>query len=166
VADSLRERIAGVEALPAPDPRPRIACIEWTDPVMAGGHWVPEMARLAGAVDPLGHEGRPSEYVTWDELIMADPEILVLMPCGHSLQQTLAVATDIIEHPQFHDLACARTGRVVAVDGSSYFNRPGPRIVDGLQILASIVRVTPGERLPMGAQWVDVATSRHQRIEC
>lgn len=154
VAGSLRERVAAVEALGAPHLRPRMACIEWTDLLMAGGHWVPEMVRLAGAEDPLGREGAPSEYVSWDELIAAGPEILVLMPCGHSLDQTLAVANDVIGHPGFSRLACSRSRRVVAVDGSSYFNRPGPRIVDGLEILAAIVRRDPGEDLPAGARWV------------
>lgn len=154
LADSLRERVGAVEALPAPLPRPRMACIEWTDPLMAGGHWVPEMVRLAGAQDPLGHEHAPSEYVSWDALIAADPEILVLMPCGYSLDQTLAAANDVMDHPNFSSLACSRSGRVVAVDGSSYFNRPGPRIVDGLEMLAAITRRQPGEELPAGAQWV------------
>jgi iron complex transport system substrate-binding protein len=154
LADSLRRRVAAVEALAAPHPRPRMACIEWTDPLMAGGHWVPEMVRLAGAEDPLGREGAPSGYVSWDELTAADPEILVLMPCGYSLDQTLAAANDVLDHPDFSSLACSRSGRVVAVDGSGYFNRPGPRIVDGLEILAAIVRRRPGEELPAGARWV------------
>jgi iron complex transport system substrate-binding protein len=121
---------------------------------MAGGHWVPEMVRLAGADDPLGRERAASEYISWDELITADPEILVLMPCGHDLDQTLAAAHDVTGHPGFPALSCSRSGRVVAVDGSGYFNRPGPRIVDGLEILAAIARMRPGDELPTGAQWV------------
>lgn len=154
VAASLRERVAAVESLPRPQPCPRMACIEWTNPLMAGGHWVPEMVRLAGAADPLGRERALSEYVSWDDLVAADPEILVLMPCGHDLDQTLAAADDVISHPAFSSLACARSCRVAAVDGSGYFNRPGPRIVDGLEMLAAIARREPSDELPAGAQWV------------
>lgn len=154
LADSLRRRVAAVEALPAPELRRRMVCIEWTDPLMAGGHWVPEMVRLAGATDPLGREGAASEYVSWEALIEADPEILVLMPCGYGLDGTLAAAGDVLDHPGFGSLACARSRRVVAVDGSSYFNRPGPRIVDGLEMLAAIARSRPGDPLPAGARWV------------
>ncbi len=154
VAAALRSRIATVAALTDPHPRPRIVCIEWTDPIMIGGHWVPEMVRLAGAEDPLGTAGAPSVYVPWEQVVSADPDILVLMPCGFGLEQTLAVAQDVTSRPDFDSLSCARTGRVVAVDGSSYFNRPGPRIVDGLEILAAVVRSAPGGRLPPGAAWV------------
>ena len=153
VAEALRVRIASVQALAVPQPRPRMVCIEWTDPIMAGGHWVPEMVRLAGGEDPLGTVGSPSAYVSWEHVISVDPEILVLMPCGYGLEQTLAVVDDITSRPGFTSLSCARTGRVVAVDGSSYFNRPGPRIVDGLEILAAIVRGVPGDSLPPGAAW-------------
>lgn len=151
VAEALRSRIAAVAALSIPHPRPRMVCIEWTDPIMIGGHWVPEMVQVAGAEDPLGTAGSPSSYVPWEQVISADPDILVLMPCGFGLQQTLAVADDITSRPEFASLSCARTGQVVAVDGSSYFNRPGPRVVDGLEILAAVVRSRPGDRLPAGA---------------
>ena len=154
LAVSLRERVAAVEAFDPPSPRPRLVCIEWTDPLMASGHWVPEMVRLAGADDPLGHERAPSEYISWDELKAVDPEMLVLMPCGHNLDQTLAVAAEVTGHAGFSLLACARSGQVVAVDGSAYFNRPGPRIVHGLEILAAIARARPDDELPAGARWV------------
>jgi iron complex transport system substrate-binding protein len=154
VAATLGSRIALVAALAGLQSRPRMVCIEWTDPIMAGGHWVPEMVRLSGAEDPLGTVGAPSTYVPWERVVAADPEILVLMPCGYGLEQTLAVAKDITSRPGFTSLSCARTGRIVAVDGSSYFNRPGPRIVDGLEILAAVVRSVPGHRMPPGAAWV------------
>lgn len=151
---TIRGRIAAVEALDAPRPRPRTVCLEWTDPLMAGGHWVPEMVRLAGAVDALGIEGAPSRYVSWEQVVAIDPDLVVLMPCGHTLEETLAVVDDVIARPGFASLSCVVSGKVVAVDGSSYYNRPGPRIVDGLEILATIVRTRPGEPLPAGAAWV------------
>jgi iron complex transport system substrate-binding protein len=133
---------------------PRVACIEWTEPLMAGGHWVPEMVAGAGGIDSLGHSGTPSSYITWDQLLAAEPEVLVLMPCGFDLGSTLQVSNDLTSHPEFDRLPCARSGRVFAVDGSSYYNRPGPRIVAGLQIMAALLRAQPGDELPVGASWV------------
>ena len=154
LAASMQERIAAVAAAAAPDPRPRVVCIEWTDPVFIGGHWVPEMVRIAGGDDVIGIPGEPSTDVAWERVNEAQPEVLVLMPCGFSLERTLERAAEVTQRPGFSDLPCARSGRVVAVDGSSYFNRPGPRIVDGLEILASTVRATRGDPLPAGAAWV------------
>jgi iron complex transport system substrate-binding protein len=154
LAGSMSERIAAVAQRPRPHPEPVVACVEWTDPIMAGGHWVPEMVRLAGGGDALGHEGEPSRYVDWDAVMQARPEVMVLMPCGFGLDRTLELAPEMTERPGFGDLPCARHGRVAAVDGSSFFNRPGPRIVDGLEILAAILRGQPGSPLPRGAAWM------------
>lgn len=154
LAAALRERFAVVAALAAPEPHPRVVCIEWTDPVFTGGHWVPEMVRLAGGDDVLGIPGEPSTDVPWERVLEVRPEVLVLMPCGFDLSRTLTVAPEITSRAGFADLPCARSGRVIATDGSSYFNRPGPRIVDGLEILAAAVRATPGAALPTGAAWV------------
>jgi iron complex transport system substrate-binding protein len=154
VAD-MRRRIAAVAALPAVQGgRPGVACIEWTDPVMAGGHWVPEMVRLAGGDDLLGAEGARSEQVAWDEVVEAAPDVMVLMPCGYGLSRSLECAPEVTVRPGFEALPAAQRQRVAAVDGSSYFNRPGPRIVQGLELLAAILRTPPGESLPEGAAWV------------
>jgi iron complex transport system substrate-binding protein len=154
LAAGLRQRFAAVDGLHRPMRAPIVVCIEWTDPVMAGGHWVPEMVERAGGIDPLGRAGEPSRYVEWDTVVATRPEVLVLMPCGLGLERTLEVAAEITGRPGFGDLPCARSGRVIAVDGSSYFNRPGPRIADGLEILADVVRAEPGSALPEGAAWV------------
>jgi iron complex transport system substrate-binding protein len=154
LADTMRSRIAAVAELPSPASTRSVACIEWTDPLMAGGHWVPEMVALAGGIGVLGEAGVPSTYVSWDQLVQARPQVLVLMPCGFGLDATLRAARELTSHRRFADLPCARSGVVVAVDGSSYFNRPGPRIVAGLEILADILRAVPGDGLPTGASWV------------
>jgi iron complex transport system substrate-binding protein len=154
LAAEMRDRVAAVEALPRSPVAPRVVCVEWTEPLMAGGHWVPEMVRIAGGTDPLGREAQLSHYVDWDEVLAARPEVMVLMPCGFSLDQTLAVAGDVTSRPGFAGLPCGRSGRVVAVDGSSYYNRPGPRIIEGLEMMAAIIRAEPGELLPEGAGWV------------
>jgi iron complex transport system substrate-binding protein len=121
VGAAMRRQIAAVAGLDAPLPAPRVACLEWTDPIMVGGHWVPEMVELAGAVDPLGTAGLPG----------------------------------------FDLLPCAENGRVVAVDGSAFFNRPGPRITQSIRIIATAVRARNGDAAPEGAAyWNQPATSR------
>jgi iron complex transport system substrate-binding protein len=158
VATVMRERVAAMSALPLPTHLTRVVCIEWTDPLMVGGHWVPEIVRIAGGVDLLGIEGEPSRYVSWDEVTDADPEVMILMPCGYDLERTMELGPEVTSRPGFDGLACAHTGRVIAVDGSAYFSRPGPRIVHGLEILAAAIR---GEPAPRGAAyWNQPATSR------
>ncbi len=156
----MRRRIQAVEALaPVAGGRPAVACVEWTDPLMAGGHWVPEMVRRAGGDDVLGAEGARSEQVAWEDVLAAAPDVMVLMPCGYGLERSLECAAEVTGRPGFDALPCARSGRVAAVDGSSYFNRPGPRIVDGLELLAAILRTPAGEPLPDGAAWVPLGRS-------
>lgn len=152
VAAELRESLALVGALP-PAGTPRVACLEWTDPLMAGGHWVPEMVELAGGTDVLGHAGQPSRYVGWDEVAERQPDVVVLMPCGFSLEATLAASAPLLRDGRLLEVPAGRDGRVVAVDGSSYFNRPGPRVATGAAILAEALRAEPGAPLPAGAAW-------------
>lgn len=157
LAASMNERIAAVASSPRPRQEPVTVCVEWTDPVMAGGHWVPEMVRISGGLDPLGVAGEPSRYVEWDALLEAHPHVLVLMPCGYGLERTIELAEEITGRPGFGELPCARSGRVAAVDGSAFFNRPGPRIVDGLELMAAVLQAEPGSPLPGGAAWVTLA---------
>ncbi len=165
-AATMRDRITEIGARARPEPRPRVVCIEWTDPLMVGGHWVPEMVRLAGGVDVLGDEGVPSRYVSWDEVLESQPEVMMVMPCGYDLATTIDLMTEVASRPGFDDLECARSRRVLAVDGSSYFSRPGPRIVDGLEILAAALRGEAGDPPPAGAAyWNQPATSRTALIE-
>jgi iron complex transport system substrate-binding protein len=159
-AASMRRRVAEIRAMESPEPRPRVVCIEWTDPLMVGGHWVPEMVRIAGGLDVLGEEGAPSRYVSWDELVDAQPEVMILMPCGYDLARTLELVPEVASRPGFDDLPAARAGKVFAVDGSAYFSRPGPRVIHGLEILAAAVGCEPGDAPPAGsAYWYQPATS-------
>jgi iron complex transport system substrate-binding protein len=161
VAAAMRQQIAQVAALDPPDPKPRVVCLEWTDPIMVGGHWVPEMVEIAGGVDPLGIAGAPSRYASWSDVAAARPEVMVLMPCGLDLEHTLELVPSIAARPGFDSLPCAANGRVVAVDGSAYFNRPGPRITHGLSIMAAAVRAASADATPGGAAyWNQPATSR------
>ncbi|MFS8571311.1 MAG: cobalamin-binding protein [Thermaerobacter sp.] len=131
--DAVRERAAQVHE------RPRVACIEWYDPPYTGGHWVPEMVELAGGTPVLSQVGQPSRRVLWEQVVEAAPDVLVLMPCGYDTERALAEAGALTALPGWHDLPAVRTGRVYAVNAHAYFNRPGPRIVDGLEMLAWIL---------------------------
>jgi iron complex transport system substrate-binding protein len=158
VANSLRRRINLVaERSARAADRPKTLCLEWLDPLFLAGHWVPEMVELAGGANALGEPGEKSRRVEPKDIVMASPEIAVLMPCGFDLDRTRKEAGAATGTSWWPDLPAARTDRVWLVDGSSYFNRPGPRLVDGLEILAYILQpdlfpTRPG--LKDAARWV------------
>lgn len=118
---------------------PRIACIEWTEPIMAAGNWVPEMVSIAGGQDPLGRAGEHSPWMGWDELLEANPDVVAFMPCGYGLTRTASEAKSVVVSPQWQDLPAAQQGRAYITNGSDFFNRPGPRLVESLEILAEIL---------------------------
>jgi iron complex transport system substrate-binding protein len=135
VVASLLRRVEAVRARAAASPtRPRCLLLEWVDPPFASGHWNPELVEIAGGQEVLGWSGEPARRVGWDEVIRADPEVVVLACCGFDLPRTLQ------EIPLLRDaLPAVRARQVYAVDGSDYFSRPGPRVVDSLEILAEIL---------------------------
>ena len=119
--------------------RPRVACLEWIDPLMAAGNWVPELVALAGGVNLFGEAGRHSPWMTWQLLRDSDPDVIVAMPCGldlHRTEQELRTLEDQADWPR---LRAVRQGRVAVTDGNQYFNRPGPRLVESLEILAEVL---------------------------
>lgn len=118
---------------------PRVAVIEWLDPPMAAGNWVPEMVRLAGGRDALGRPGEHSHWIEWDAVAAADPDVVVLVPCGFPLDRVLAESASPAIRTHLERLRAWHAGRVVAVDGHHLFNRPGPRLVDSLEVLAQIL---------------------------
>ncbi len=113
--------------------------MEWLDPPFTAGHWIPEMICLAGGRDELAREGCPSSQITWSRIADYDPEILVLVPCGFTLARAGEEFAQLKLPDEWPGLDAARSGHVYAVNGSAYFNRPGPRIVEGLEILAEII---------------------------
>ena len=119
--------------------RPRVAVIEWLDPPMAAGNWVPEMVRLAGGVDVLGRAGDHSHWITWDDVAAADPDVVILVPCGFTLDRVVAEAHSAAVRPHLEKLRAYRDWKVFAIDGHHLFNRPGPRLVDSLEVLAEIL---------------------------
>jgi iron complex transport system substrate-binding protein len=116
--------------------RPRVVLLEWIDPPFCSGHWSPELVRLAGGIEVVGREGQPSRTTAWDEIVRADPEVLVIACCGFDAKRTRRDLPILAAYPGFDNLACARSARLHLVDGNAYFSRPGPRLVDSLEILA------------------------------
>ena len=142
----LRSRLATVEARVAGLARPRVACLEWLDPLFNGGHWVPEQVRSAGGLDVLGTAGARSREIEWGDVIAARPEILIAMPCGWDATRAAHEAEALGPIP---------SARIIGVDGAAYFSRPGPRLVDGVELLASIFH-PDAVRAPDGAIAVPV----------
>lgn len=119
--------------------RPTVACIEWTEPLMAAGNWIPELVEIAGGESLFGIVGKHSPWLKWEDLVTADPEVIIFMPCGFDLARTREDAKQLTRYPEWENLQAVRGGKVYVTDGNSYFNRPGPRLVDSLEILAEIL---------------------------
>ena len=119
--------------------RPRVFCLEWVDPYYCCGHWVPEMVEIAGGEDALGRRGKDSVRVPWADIEKWSPEILIISPCGFDTEKAVAQAEQLLRQPGWSDLPAVRNDRVYAVDANAYFARPGPRIVDGVELLAHLL---------------------------
>lgn len=119
--------------------RPRVATIEWIDPLMSGGNWLPELIKLAGGTPVLDETGSRSRYLTWEELHNADPDVIIIMPCGFDLERTRTEAQILGERQEWSQLKAVQNNQVYIADGNAYFNRPGPRLVDSMEILAEIL---------------------------
>lgn len=128
-----------LQKVPAKLPQPTVACLEWTDPLMGAGNWVPELVSMAGGHPLFGHVGRHSPWLPWEDLNAAEPDVVVVMPCGYNLQQSRQSIDQLNQMPPWQTLKAVKDGRVFLVDGNQYFNRPGPRLVDSLEILAEIL---------------------------
>jgi iron complex transport system substrate-binding protein len=144
LVSTLRARIDAIAARArALAARPTVACVEWIDPLMAAGNWMPTLVELAGGVNLFGEANRHSPWMTWDELVARDPEVIVVLPCGFDIPRTRAELHLLSGRPEWARLRAVRDGRVVVADGNQYFNRPGPRLVESLEILAEILH--PGD---------------------
>jgi iron complex transport system substrate-binding protein len=117
---------------------PTVGCIEWMDPLMASGNWMPELVTMAGGQDVFGNSGDHAPWITWEALKDADPEIIVVLPCGFSIQRTREELSSLTDNPLWPTLRAVQTGQVYLTDGNQFFNRPGPRLVESLEILAEI----------------------------
>lgn len=145
-AASLQARLHAIRTrVSAAKTRPKVVCVEWLDPLYLGGHWVPEMVDWAGGKDLLGTAGAPSRTVTWEQVQATQPDVLVVMACGFSVARALRELEAKPPHvrwPGWQDLPAVRQNQVYVVDAASYFSRPGPRLVDGVAILAALLHPT------------------------
>jgi len=139
VVTSLRERISNIGQRTKPQ-KPTVVCLEWLSPPFNGGHWIPEMIALAGGLDPLGKLGKDSYRMEWEQVLQVDPDVVLVMPCGHNLERSVEEyhATQFPEG--WKQVKAVRNGRVYAVNASAYFSRPGPRLVTGLEIMHSLLQ--------------------------
>lgn len=162
----LKQRVDACRAMTAPLPsadRPTVVCIEWIDPLMTAGNWMPELVQLAGGTSLFGVNGKHSSWLEWRDLAIANPDVIIFMPCGFDLDRTQSEVRQI-QHPQWMELKAVQTGQVYVTDGNQYFNRPGPRLVDSLEILTDILhpdRLQSGLSLPQGS-WLQLDPKQEQ----
>ncbi|HEV8038892.1 MAG TPA: cobalamin-binding protein [Bryobacteraceae bacterium] len=133
--------------------RPRVACIEWHEPLMAAGNWVPELVELANGENLFGKAGLHSPWMNWGELVASDPDVIISMPCGFDLGRTRQEMYWLTDRPEWRELRAVRSGEVYLADGNQYLNRPGPRIVESLEILAEILHPAQFEPKIEGVGW-------------
>jgi iron complex transport system substrate-binding protein len=118
--------------------KPRVALIEWIEPLMAAGNWMPELVEMAGGENLFGEAGKHSPWMTWEELVASNPDILIVTPCGFDITRTLEEMSLLSQKPEWSELKAVQESRVFVADGNQYFNRPGPRVVESLEILAEL----------------------------
>jgi len=153
IAD-MQRRIDAVRACVAGRPRPRVAFIEWVEPLMAGGNWMPELIEAAGGDNLFGAAGKHSDWMQWQQLVAADPHVIIVGPCGYDLKRSLEELPILQARPGWAAIAAVRSGRVYCVDGNAYCNRPGPRLAETTEILAEILHPKAGELRHRGSAWV------------
>lgn len=155
LVQSLRDRIEAVNVGTSEcHVRPRVACLEWLEPLYNAGHWIPEMVDLAGGKGDLAEKGKPSRKLVWAEVVEFAPEIVVLMPCGFGVERATEEMHSLHRLPGWEKLPAVREGKVFAVNGHAYFSRSGPRLIDGLEILSQILHpeLFPWRATPQAAR--------------
>lgn len=135
----MQQRFAEIAKASASDRAPRIAYIEWIDPPMSGGHWMPELIEIAGGTDLLGVRGQNSPWITVEQVAAADPDVILIGPCGYDLDKVRAEMAVLDNNPAWQSLRAVKEGRQFIADGNAYFNRPGPRLVESAEILAEVM---------------------------
>ncbi len=135
---TMRSRMDAI-ASSTPARKPRVVIIEWIEPLMVAGNWMPALVAMAGGIDVLGAADQPSAWITWDDLARADPDIIVVAPCGFRIEDSQRDLHLLSSNSKWNSLRAVRAERVFIVDGNQFFNRPGPRLVESLEILAGIV---------------------------
>lgn len=140
----MKARFAAVAARVAQRPRPRVAFVEWVEPMMAGGNWMPEIVEIAGGVNLFGENGKRSDWMQWEDLRAADPDVIVVAPCGYDLNRCLQELPLLQARSGWAQVKAVREGRVYFADGNAFFNRPGPRLAESAEMLAGMLHPDPG----------------------
>jgi iron complex transport system substrate-binding protein len=153
LVESLQARMAAIAERAVGLARVRVAAIEWFEPLMAGGNWVPELIAMAGGENLFGTAGAHSPWMTWEQVVAADPDVIVGLPCGFDLQRTRAEIHWLTERAGWAELRAVRTGRVFVCDGNQFMNRPGPRLVESLRIFAEMLHPEAFEPTMLGVGW-------------
>ncbi len=155
VVAALRERMSKIQSRVAErEETPRVAVIEWIEPLMAGGNWMPELVEMAGGENLFGEAGKHSPWMELDQLRDADPDVVVVSPCGFDLQRTRDEMQPLIENPTWRALGAVGKGQVYLTDGHHFFNRPGPRLVESLEILTEVLHPARSPSRHRGAAWM------------
>ncbi|HJQ24157.1 MAG TPA: cobalamin-binding protein [Blastocatellia bacterium] len=139
--------------------RPTVACVEWIEPLMAAGNWMPELVEMAGGRNLFGQAGKHSPWMTWDELVASNPEVLFVSPCGFDIPRTIEEMHWLCERREWHQLSAVQSGRVFIADGNQYFHRPGPRLAESLEILAEMLHPQVFHFGYEGTGWIRFAES-------
>lgn len=164
VIAGLQQRVESVVSLVAQAaPRPKCLLMEWIEPPYCGGHWNPELVQLAGGIDPIGRKGEPSRRVTWQEIQRADADSVLLACCGFGVERTLQETATLTGKPEWEGLRAVRDGQVYVADANTYFSRPGPRIVDSLEMLAQMLHPEAGVAAAKRLRLVSAGAQPHAR---
>jgi len=148
----LREEI-GVDRSTNPQSLPSVACIEWLEPLMVAGHWMPDVVEMAGGRPVLGTAGEPTRPVEWGAVREADPDVMALIPCGFTIEETRRDLHYLTDRPGWDEMSAVQNNRVALLDGNAYFNRPGPRLYRAIEVLASVLHPDHRRPDPLVADW-------------
>jgi iron complex transport system substrate-binding protein len=163
---SLTKRLAAIRDDARDLSRPAVAAIEWLGPLMAGGNWMPELIEIAGGSSLFARAGEHSGWLEWARLIEADPEVILLLPCGFKIAQTIRDLNLLTENPAWTGLRAAKEGRVYLIDGHHFFNRPGPRLVESAEIVAEILHPEQFSFGHRGTGWIPIGDAQRFGAAC
>ena len=157
LVSELKSRLTSIqEKMEKIDSRPSLFCLEWIEPLMSAGNWVPELAKIAGGNDLFGIAGKHSPWIEWDEILKADPEIIVVMPCGFDIKRTISEMGPLLKNPNWKKLKAVQNDQVFLTDGNQYFNRPGPRVVESAEIFCEILHPKHFSYGHEGTGWINL----------
>ena len=154
LVESIKAKIDNTEKIVYQKSSPSVAAIEWIDPLMAAGNWVPQLIKVAGGKNLFGEEGKHSPWMKYDDLLDQDPEIIIVMPCGYDIKKSLIEIKTLESKKEWGSLKAVRNRNVYITDGNQFFNRPGPRIIESLEILLEIIHSDFSESKHIDSGWI------------